>query len=180
MTKATRDGYLGGLLAGRARQDPGAGHAVALGPYTYLPAPVHASATANGTLTRGWSPGRTGGDRDAAAGFPGAMSRLEPTSPAAGSARTAGPPFLDRSSRTILCMTNVSTDVRAILRTARTRGGDSGRTRRARCGNRTAPSAHPILHRPACSPPGFGLGSRRRTCVHAAGRNGGGAAEENP
>lgn len=52
MTKATRAGYFG-LFAGRERQNASAGCAVALGPYTYLPAPVHAPGTINGTLTRG-------------------------------------------------------------------------------------------------------------------------------
>ncbi|MFF0465522.1 hypothetical protein [Streptomyces mexicanus] len=76
MTKATRDGYLG-LLAGRARQDPGAGHAVALGPYTYLPAPVHASATGNGTLTRGGLPVALAETETLLRDFLEAMSRLE-------------------------------------------------------------------------------------------------------
>jgi hypothetical protein len=47
-----------GLLAGvgHGREDASAGRAVALGPYTYLPAPVHAPATVTGTLSRGGSP----------------------------------------------------------------------------------------------------------------------------
>ncbi|MEU7060147.1 hypothetical protein [Streptomyces sp. NPDC046197] len=55
MTKATREGYFR-LLAGQEREDSTAGGAVALGPYTYIPAPVHSSAAANGTLTRGGLP----------------------------------------------------------------------------------------------------------------------------
>ncbi|MFF9406192.1 hypothetical protein ACF1B0_11770 [Streptomyces anandii] len=45
-----------GLFVGQERQNTSASHAVALGPYTYSPAPVHASATVNGTLTRGGLP----------------------------------------------------------------------------------------------------------------------------
>ncbi|MFE7214257.1 hypothetical protein ACFY0A_24850 [Streptomyces sp. NPDC001698] len=63
MTKATREGYWG-LFGGQEREDSIAAHAVALGPYTYLPAPVHSSATVNGTLTRG--------------GFPVALKVTEP------------------------------------------------------------------------------------------------------
>ncbi|WP_445524934.1 hypothetical protein [Streptomyces cyslabdanicus] len=63
MTKATREGYWG-LFGGQEREDPVAAHAVALGPYTYLPAPVHASTAVNGTLTRG--------------GFPVALKVTEP------------------------------------------------------------------------------------------------------
>ena len=55
MTKASREGYLR-LLVGHERQDTSAGRAVALGPYTYVPAPVHSSATVSGTLTRGGLP----------------------------------------------------------------------------------------------------------------------------
>lgn len=32
------------------------GWAVTLGPYTYIPAPAHSSATVNGTLTKGGCP----------------------------------------------------------------------------------------------------------------------------
>nr|BFD83963.1 hypothetical protein StreXyl84_33640 [Streptomyces sp. Xyl84] len=42
-----------GLLVGREREDTSAGHAVAPGPYTYLPGPVHAKAAADPHLTRG-------------------------------------------------------------------------------------------------------------------------------
>ena len=56
MTKTTREGYWG-LLTGRERENTSAAaQAVPLGPYTYLPAPVHSSAAVNGTLTRGDCP----------------------------------------------------------------------------------------------------------------------------
>lgn len=52
MTKTTREGHWG-LLTGRERENTSAAaQAVPLGPYLYLPAPVHSSATVNGTLTR--------------------------------------------------------------------------------------------------------------------------------
>lgn len=41
-----------GLLADQERESRTA-RGVALGPYTYSPAPMHSSAAANGTLTRG-------------------------------------------------------------------------------------------------------------------------------
>ncbi|PZH02554.1 hypothetical protein C1I97_21120 [Streptomyces sp. NTH33] len=45
------------MLTGRERENTSAAaQAVPLGPYTYLPAPVHSSAAVNGTLTRGDRP----------------------------------------------------------------------------------------------------------------------------
>ncbi|MET8247491.1 hypothetical protein ABZV31_25550 [Streptomyces sp. NPDC005202] len=44
------------LLVGQEREETPAGRAVALGPYTYIPAPVHSTAAGNGTLTRGGLP----------------------------------------------------------------------------------------------------------------------------
>ncbi|GAA0929588.1 hypothetical protein [Streptomyces thermoalcalitolerans] len=55
MTETTREGHWG-LLMGRKRESTNAAQAVPLGPYTYLPAPVHSSATVNGVLTRGDCP----------------------------------------------------------------------------------------------------------------------------
>jgi hypothetical protein len=56
MTKTTREGHWG-LLMGRERENTSAAaQAVPLGPYTYLPAPVHSPATVNGTLTKGDCP----------------------------------------------------------------------------------------------------------------------------
>ncbi|MGW1539217.1 hypothetical protein ACWCPM_02780 [Streptomyces sp. NPDC002309] len=55
MTKATRDGFFG-LLASQQRGGRAAGHAVTLGPYTYIPAPAHCSAGVNGTLTKDGPP----------------------------------------------------------------------------------------------------------------------------
>ncbi|MFI1164764.1 hypothetical protein ACH4UM_14370 [Streptomyces sp. NPDC020801] len=55
MTKATREGYAR-LLGDRDREDASAGRAVALGPYTYFPAPVHSPVSISGTLTRGGLP----------------------------------------------------------------------------------------------------------------------------
>ncbi|GEC07612.1 hypothetical protein SSP24_52670 [Streptomyces spinoverrucosus] len=55
MTKATRDGIFG-LLASQQRGGRFAGHAVTMGPYTYIPAPAHCSASVNGTLTKDGPP----------------------------------------------------------------------------------------------------------------------------
>ncbi|MFF8946653.1 hypothetical protein ACF1A5_31205 [Streptomyces sp. NPDC014864] len=56
MTKATREGQYLRLFVGREREGTPAGRAVALGPYTYIPAPVHEAGPANGTLSRGGLP----------------------------------------------------------------------------------------------------------------------------
>ncbi|MET7377672.1 hypothetical protein ABZT08_02400 [Streptomyces sp. NPDC005526] len=64
MTKATREGQYPRLFVGREREGAAGGRAVALGPYTYDPAPVREAGPANGTLSRG--------------GFPVALQVTEP------------------------------------------------------------------------------------------------------
>ncbi|MGX4690892.1 hypothetical protein [Streptomyces sp. JNUCC 63] len=77
MTKTTREGYWG-LLVGRERESTSAAaRAVPLGPYTYLPAPVHSSATVNGTLTRGDCPVALKVTEPLLRDFLNAMSTLE-------------------------------------------------------------------------------------------------------
>ncbi|MEU0220770.1 hypothetical protein ABZ281_39585 [Streptomyces sp. NPDC006265] len=61
MTEATRKG----------------GWAVTLGPYTYIPAPAHSSATVNGTLTRGGCPVALQVTEPVLRDFIDAMSALE-------------------------------------------------------------------------------------------------------
>lgn len=55
MTKASPDGNFR-LLGTEKRVGGSVGRAVALGPYTYIPAPRGSAATARGTLTRGGLP----------------------------------------------------------------------------------------------------------------------------
>ncbi|MBG0853742.1 hypothetical protein I2W78_18270 [Streptomyces spinoverrucosus] len=43
-------------MASQQRGGRAAGHAVTLGPYTYIPAPAHCSAGINGTLTKDGPP----------------------------------------------------------------------------------------------------------------------------
>jgi hypothetical protein len=62
---------------GREREDASAGRAVALGPYTYLPAPVHAPTTGTGTLSRGGPPVALEATEQLLRDFLDAMSALE-------------------------------------------------------------------------------------------------------
>ncbi|MEW2296070.1 hypothetical protein ABZ719_25810 [Streptomyces sp. NPDC006743] len=64
-----------GLLVGREREDTSAGHAVAPGPYTYLPGPAHAKADA--ALTRGDSQAALKATESLLQDFLDAMSALE-------------------------------------------------------------------------------------------------------
>ncbi|MEU5092130.1 hypothetical protein [Streptomyces sp. NPDC021356] len=66
-----------GLLVGREREDASAGHAVALDPYTYLPAPVRSPSAVNGTLSRGGSPVALKATESLLRDFLDAMSALE-------------------------------------------------------------------------------------------------------
>ncbi|WP_234438681.1 hypothetical protein [Streptomyces sp. NRRL S-340] len=66
-----------GLLVGREREDTSAGHAVASGPYTYLPGPAHAKTGADTTLTRGDSQAALKATESLLQDFLDAMSALE-------------------------------------------------------------------------------------------------------
>lgn len=63
-----------GYMTEATRKD---GWAVTLGPYTYIPAPAHSSATVNGTLTRGGCPVALQVTEPVLRDFIDAMSTLE-------------------------------------------------------------------------------------------------------